>query len=339
MTSITINGAFRPQRITGQQRYATEIADRVLAAAHVREAVPAGAWSGSAAREWAWTLLRLPSMARGSTLLSLTSRAPVGMSQVLAVHDLFVLTHPEWYSRRYVMTHAPALRAQLASAAAVVAVSEPTAEDVAHHYDGEVVVAPNAPSAVFADPSRADHAILDRLGVRRDGYLLTVGSMDPRKNLARLAHAFGTLPAATRSAFPLVVVGASATIYRDAGLTWPEGVRSAGYVTDEELAALYRGSRAVVFPSQAEGFGLPLVEAAAAGATGVVISDLPVFRWICGDGAAYVDPSSIASIAQGLERAIENGVPAMDVDLERFDWDASAATVSAACDRAPAVAP
>lgn len=338
MSAIAINGAFRPQRVTGQQRYATEIADRLLEREGVHELAPAGAWSGSAAKEWAWTVARLPRLARESVLVSLTSRAPVGVRQVLTVHDLFVLTHPEWYSRAYIATHAPALRAQLAKASVVVAVSEPTATELRSRHDGEVVVAPNAPSAVFSDSARADSSILDRVGVREGGFLLTVGSLEPRKNLDRLAQAYGSLAPATRAAFPLIVVGGSSTIYRDAGLTWPEGAHSAGYVSDEQLAALYRGAHAVVFPSQAEGFGLPLVEAAAAGAAGLVISDIPVFRWICGDGAVYVDPTSVASIAAGLRGAIEQGTPRITIDLERFDWDASCEVVARACERAAAKA-
>ncbi len=63
-----------------------------------------------------------------------------------------------------------------------------------------------------------------------------------------------------------MVVGGGAAIYRTEELNWPDGAVDAGYVTDEELAQLYRGARSVVFVSKAEGFGLPIVEAAAAGA-------------------------------------------------------------------------
>lgn len=325
---IVINGAFRPQRVTGQQRYATEIADRLLARDGFAQEVPAGRWAGSAAREWLWALIRLPRLARRATLLSLTARAPIGVRQVLVVHDLFVLTNPEWYSRKYVATHAPALRAQLRAARAVVAVSEPVADQVRERYGRAVVVAPNAPSDVFSAPASADTEILDRLGVGAGGFLLTVGNMDPRKNLPALAEAYGRLSPEIRAEVPLVLVGGGAAIYRDQRIRLPEGMRSAGYVTDAELATLYRAARAVIFPSLAEGFGLPLVEAAAAGAGGLVISDIPVFRWICGESAAYVDPGSVASITAGLSRAIDGDVPPIGIDLERFDWDASADTVA-----------
>ncbi|WP_084073392.1 glycosyltransferase family 1 protein [Demequina sp. NBRC 110052] len=331
--TVVVNGAFRPQRVTGQQRYAREIADRLVAHHGFAEHEPTGHWVGSSLREWAWAVLRLPRLAPSAVLVSLTSRAPFARRQVLVVHDLFVLTNPEWFSRKYVLTHAPILRAQLRMAAAVVAVSEPTAAEVRKRYDGEVVVAPNAPSDVFATVEHDGTPTLDALGLTHGQYLLTVGSRDPRKNLAMLAQAYSLVPAPVREQHPLVIVGGGASIYRGEPIDWPSGTVEAGYVSDEDLATLYAGARAVVFPSRAEGFGLPLVEAAAAGAAALVVSDLPVFRWICGDDAIYVDPTSAHAISAGLTAAIEERAPRIAIDLDRFSWDTSARSVAQACNQ------
>jgi glycosyltransferase involved in cell wall biosynthesis len=330
---VLVNSSFRPQRVTGQQRYAIEIADRLLTRPGFEPIGPSGRWSGSSLRVWAWVLLALNRAARGATLLSLTARAPIRHRRhVVVVHDLFLLTNPEWFSRRFSVTHAPLLRAHLREAAAIVAVSEPVAAEVRERFSGEVVVAPNAPSSVFgrADAA-ADATVLQARGLESGDYLLSVGSMDPRKNLPALAEAYGRLPLETRQAMPLVIVGGGAAAFRDQSFTWPEGTRDAGYVSDDELRALYAGARAVVFPSKAEGFGLPLVEAAAAHCAGLVVSDIPVFRWICGDGAVYVDPDSAASIAAGLQRAIDGTVPPISIAPDRFDWDSSAETVGELC--------
>lgn len=332
-----INGSFRNQRVTGQQRYATEIADRLRNRSGFQEFTPPGGWAGSAVREWTWALTRLPSAARkrDSTLLSLTSRAPLWTRQVLVVHDLFVLNHPEWFSRRYVLTHGFALRAQLRAAAAVVAVSETTAAEVREIYSGKVVIAPNAPSKVFLRSSPADEGDVEAAlpcGLVRDRYLLAVGSLEPRKNLRTLAAAYARIPSATRRSFPLVIVGSGAEIYRDQGISWPAEALLTGYVTDDELRRLYGSARAVVFPSLAEGFGLPIVEAAAAGTPRLVVSDLAVFRWICGDGATYVDPLSTESVLEGLQTAINDRVPPVAITQERFDWDRSAAIVGDLCE-------
>lgn len=330
---VLINQSYSTQRVTGQQRYATEIARRLQASASYAAIRPTGRWAGSTLRVWAWVQLGLPFLARRVLVLSLTSRAPLWRrQQVLVVHDLFVLTNPEWFSRRYVWTHAPLLRAQISSAAAVIAVSQPVADQLARRRSGTIAVAPNAPSEVFRAPVAAveDRAALDERGLVAGAYFLTVGSKDPRKNLGRLAEAYGQLSADERRRHPLVVVGGSSAIFRDQELAWPDGTLDAGYVSDEELRQLYRGARSVVFASLAEGFGLPLVEAAAAGARSLLISDIEVFRWICGEHARYVDPSSTASLTAGLHAEIDDPRP-REMDVNRFSWDASASVINEVC--------
>ena len=339
MRRILINQSYWPQRVTGQQRYATEISRRLDADPAVVAVRPEGWWAVSTLRVWAWVQAVLPFVARGGVVLSLTSRAPLWRRRhVLVVHDLFVLTHPEWYSRRYVRTHAPLLRAQIRSAAAVVAVSKPVADELRRYRPGPVAVAPNAPSEVFTRPEPVDISpdpALQYRGLRAGSYFLAVGNRDPRKNLVRLGAAYGSLSSAERLAHPLVLVGGGAMIYRREELSWPEGTVDAGYVTDEELRSLYRGARSVVFVSLAEGFGLPLVEAAGAGARSLLVSDIPVFRWICGAHARFVDPRSTTAIADGLRAEIVQPQEER-IDMERFSWDSSAAVVAEVCRRVAA---
>ncbi|MEY2848452.1 MAG: hypothetical protein RI885_1117 [Actinomycetota bacterium] len=326
--AVLVNQSYAMQRVTGQQRYATEISRRLLASSGFAAITPTGSWAGSALRVWAWLQFVLPFVSRRSRLLSMTSRAPlVHPRQIIVVHDLFVLTNPEWFSAKYVMTHAPLLRAQLRRAGAVVAVSEPVAEQVRARFHGPVVVAPNAPSEVFSLPAApADHDVLATRSLVAGGYLLAVGSLDPRKNLATLAAAYGLLSPAERRALPLVVVGGGNAIFRDESLAWPEGTVNAGFVSDDELRVLYRGARSVVFVSLAEGFGLPIVEAVASGATHLILSDIPVFRWICGDGADYVDPKRADMIAAAFRSERRRGI-ASEPDPLRFTWDDSAAVI------------
>ena len=266
----------------------------------------------------------------------MTSRAPCWRRrQVLVVHDLFVLTNPGWFSRRYYLTHAPLLRAQIRSAAAIVAVSQPTADQVASLYRGPIVVAPNAPSAVFVDSDGSDYEVLHKFGLAACSYFLAVGSLDPRKNLRRLAEAYGRLSAAERRAHPLVVVGGGSAVFRQQNLEWPTGTVDAGYVSDAELRQLYRNAHAVVLVSVAEGFGLPLVEAAACGARHLVVSDISVFRWICGEAAHYVNPFGVSEIADGLREVLTAPRP-QNIDLSRFDWDVSAQLIKQLCLRTAA---
>jgi glycosyltransferase involved in cell wall biosynthesis len=331
---ILVNQSYSMQRMTGQQRYATEISKRLLADPRFAAITPRGFWAGSAIRVWAWLQFVMPFRAWRSPTLSMTSRAPLVLPrQILVVHDLFVLTNPEWFSKKYVLTHAPLLRAQMKRAAGIVAVSTPVAAQLARYTSAPVVVAPNAPSDVFLDGAASEefeNSVLASRNLTRGSYFLAVGSLDPRKNLPMLARAYATLDDSERAESPLVVVGGGAAIYRQQDIDWPSGTVDAGYVSDEELRALYRGSRAVVFVSLAEGFGLPLVEAAASGAPSLVVSDIPVFRWICGDDAIYADATSPDSIGAALRRTLTDP-PAISIDLERFRWDDSAKVVADLC--------
>ena len=329
--TVMVNQSFARQRVTGQQRYAAEISQRLLASERFQALAPSGFWVRSTWRVWAWLQLVLPWLARGSTLLSMTSRAPWWRRRhVVVVHDLFVLSNPKWFSRLYYLTHAPLLRAQIRSAAALVAVSQPTANELSSMYSGPIVVAPNAPSTTFAASLDGATPVLSRLGLPAGRYLLAVGSRDPRKNLPRLAEAYASLSAEERRAHPLVVVGAGSAIYRSEDRTWPDEVVDAGYVSDEELGELYQHAYGVVLVSLAEGFGLPLVEAAACGTPHLVVSDIPVFRWICGDAAHYVDPHQVDSIADGLRQVLHRP-RRQTIDLSRFDWDASARSILEVC--------
>ncbi|QAY72211.1 glycosyltransferase family 1 protein [Agromyces protaetiae] len=336
---ILVNGAFRDQRITGQQRYASEIADRLLRRPGVREwAIPARR-RGSALGAWASVQTAGFGRDRGERLLTLTSRGPVvAPRHVVTVHDTFVLDHPEWFSRAYVATHAPVLRAQVRTAELVLAVSEPVARAIrALVKPGvEIVVAPNAPAEVFVpDVPAPDFSGVSRLAGAGGGFVLSVASQDPRKNLGRLVKAHQALPAALRERAPLVLVGGESALYARAALVHDPHVVRLGYVTDDELARLYAAASVVAFPTLAEGFGLPAVEAIAAGAE-VVVSDIPVLRWVCGDDARFVDPTSVEAIAAGLRAALEDPDPAVvkarraGAIRTRFSWQRSADTVAEA---------
>lgn len=332
-STVRVNQSYASQRVTGQQRYAAEIAGRLPDADFV-PLTPSPFWARATLRTWVWLQLVLPLLVGRDTVLSMTSRAPFWRRRhVLVVHDLFVLTNPEWFSKTYYLTHAPLLRAQIRSAAAIVAVSQPVADQLAGVYAGPVVVAANAPSAVFRATADTvdDGSVLTELGLTPGRYFLAVGSLDPRKNLPRLAQAYGRLSPAEREAHPLVVVGGGSGIYSQQDLVWPEGTVDAGYLTDAQLGQLYRQAGTVVLASLAEGFGLPLVEATAAGTRNLLVSDIPVFRWICGDAAHYVDPQSVDSITAGLRRSLDSE-PTGTIDLDRFDWDRSARTIGDLCD-------
>jgi glycosyltransferase involved in cell wall biosynthesis len=201
---------------------------------------------------------------------------------VVTVHDLAVLRHPEWFNRWTATYSRFAVPRVVRAASRVIAVSEFTKRELVSLLQvdpGVIRVVPNAVEDVFTPD-----------GPRAAGdYVLAVGTLEPRKNLERIAEAVDG---------ELRVVGARGwgNVTPPANVTWCEGV------TDEELAALYRGARCLVYASLYEGFGIPVAEALACGCPVVTSAGSPMADF-AGDDAALVDPEDVASIRDGIARA------------------------------------
>lgn len=173
-----------------------------------------------------------------------------------------------------------------------------------------VVVARPAPKPVF----RPDGDVADLGGP----YVLTVATLEPRKNLQALVEAHRLLGDGSL----LVVAG---------GEGWgaqPEldhaGIRRLGFVSDEELARLYRGAAAAVYPSRFEGFGIPVIEAMACGCP-VVASAHPSLDEAAGDAGVRADPDDPAAIAAAIEQAIRDRERLVEAGLRHvrgFSWRA-----------------
>jgi glycosyltransferase involved in cell wall biosynthesis len=254
----------------------------------------------------AWVQFRRPRLParllRELDLVHATSAAvpPArGRPLVATVHDVAFRLFPEAYPARGRDFHERATRIAVAEAARVLVPSAATARDLADLYGLEsarVTVTPlGADPPVPAEPAAA-RAVLDRLGVRGP-FLLAVGTLEPRKNLARLVAAFaeaaGELPA-----HHLVVVGPAGWGAALDGAA-PPRVALAGRVPDEALAGLYQAADGLAYPSLYEGFGLPVLEAMARGLP-VLTSDRSSLPEVTGGAALLVDPTDVPAIAKGL---------------------------------------
>ena len=270
------------------------------------------------ARDLGWYLAALPLRAArdGAGVLHCPShRAPVRSSVplVVTVHDLAVLRHPQTFNR-WTRTYTRLALPRVAQAARrVIAVSEFTRRELVELLDvpeEKVRVIPNAVAAPFRPDGEA----------ARGDYVLAVATLEPRKNLPRLVEAFHR---SSLNGCQLVVAG-----MRGWGGVELNGrdVRWAGFVPDQQLAALYRGARAVAYVPLYEGFGMPVLEAMACGAP-VVAAQTAALPEVADDAAVLVDPSDPAAIAAGLAEAIERRDELRQRGLERaraFDWAASA---------------
>lgn len=142
------------------------------------------------------------------------------------------------------------------------------------------------------------------------GYILAVGTLEPRKNLGTVLQAYAKLPAAIRAHCPLVVAGmrgwnTAAFEPQLRALVQSGSVRALGFVDEEQLPLLYSGARVFVGPSLYEGFGLPVLEAMASGIP-VIASNCSSLPEVVGDAGIQIDPQDAAALSQAIERLFED---------------------------------
>jgi glycosyltransferase involved in cell wall biosynthesis len=356
-----VNAKFLTQTLTGVQRYAVEMMEALDGlidrgatdknALSLRLVGPKGVQShgldlkhipvtrvGRLQGEL-WSQLELPYYARGRLLWSPGNTGPIYHGKhIVTIHDVSVLDHPEWFSRRYSSWHNFLLPRLARNAAHILTVSEFSRKRLSQTLDldtNRISVVPSPLSSRFRpiEPTTIDQ-VLTRLALPRN-YVLSVGSLEPRKNIARLLEAWSLLldRKALAEDVHMVVVGGKSSLYRSVNFTSvPDRVLFTGYVADEHLPVLYSGALAFVYPSLYEGFGLPPLEALACGAP-VVASSSTSIPEVVGKAALLVDPLEVESIADGIRSIIANSSlrETMRIaGLERaklFNWDNSARLV------------
>lgn len=246
---------------------------------------------------------------------------------VVTVHDLFFLEHPLATAHEIRRDYARLVQSHVARADAIMVNSETTANEVVDKLgvdrDGVTVV----------------HAGLDprflASGSTRGGedYLLSVATLEPRKNLPVLLEAVSMLRERGWDGTLRIAGGGgldSARVDERIDRLGLGGVvKKLGYVDGASLPSLYRGARAVVMPSLWEGFGLPLLEAMASRVP-VVASDIPVHHEVAGDAALFAPPGDVAALADAIETVVSDDdvrrrlVASGRERVARFSWDRSA---------------
>lgn len=258
---------------------------------------------------------------------------PRATARVVTIHDLCWLKAPQTMRPvtrtldRWLMPRA------LQQADQVIAVSEATAHDLRAAFPAcseKIVVVPEGASPL---PPPQDFQALRALGIETP-FILFVGTLEPRKNLARLLDAFAML-CKERTAPPLLVIAGGAgwgdqTLQqRCAALGIVSHVKLPGRVDDQTLSTLYRHALFLAMPSLYEGFGLPLVEAMANG-TPVLTSDTASMPEVAAEAGLLVDPLSVTSIHQGMREMAANVrlrqqlADAARAQAQRFSWQRSA---------------
>ena len=230
---------------------------------------------------------------------------------VYTCYDLTFLTHAELHTHSNQLCCTAGTLEACFAGARFVAISEATAEELRRHLalpDERIRVIYLAPGAAFYprdDAAERVRQLYDAGGREESGFVLSVGTQEPRKNLRRLLEAWSHLDETLRERFPLLLVGGQGWLHDDLDQQKMAGVHRLGFVSEEDLAALYSAATVFAYPSVAEGFGLPIVEAMSCGAP-VLTSVGGATEEVAGDAARLVDAFDPQSIANGLESLLGN---------------------------------
>lgn len=256
-------------------------------------------------------------------------------NSVVMIHDVAFLFFPECYSRfqyRYQQWFVNFVKKQ---ARAVIVPSQATKNDLIQHfgYDEKkiTVIHHGFDPGSFANTSFLnEEIILEKYGIKKP-YFLTVGRVELKKNLDTLLLAFeklcGQFP---NGKINLVLAGKPGHGYEKikkilSGMKYQDRVKELGYVSEEDLPVLFQNALAYLFPSRYEGFGFPLLQAQAAGIP-VLASNTSSLPEVAGEGALYVDSSSVDDLSNNMRRILSDATLRGDLimkgkeNLKRFSW-------------------
>jgi len=246
---------------------------------------------------------------------------------VIVIHDLCFIDHPEYVAKRNVRFLQRFVPRSIAAADGVVAVSKFTEQRITQNFK-KILTAP-----VIVAPDSLDLQSKNLKPHDSSSPVLYVGTIEPRKNLENLLEAYSRLPAELQQKHPLWLAGHRG--WKDEKIIAKFNelkvrhvpVEYKGYVSAEEKAQFYAQSAAVVLVSHYEGFGMPILEAMAAGKP-LLLSDIPVFSEVAGQAAAYCSSTDPDNIARKLEEVLTTSAstkmalyPSI---LQKFTWQKSA---------------
>jgi glycosyltransferase involved in cell wall biosynthesis len=258
---------------------------------------------------------------------------------LVVVYDTTYLDTPEavenWHFRRYLRWAVPR---SIRRASQVIAISESTKRSLMRHYgtsaDKISVVTPALDHTMFA-PSTSDQidAVRAKHGIDKP-YILSVGTIEPRKNLVGLLRAFALTSEEFNQKYALVLVGGKGWLDEQINELYEQlskrmTIIRTGYVPSDELPALYSGASVFVYPSLFEGFGMPPLEAMACG-TPVITADNSSLPEVVGDAGILVEATDAAQLAREMQELLADPERAAELRAkglaraQSFTWEASA---------------
>lgn len=331
---IWVNGRALLRRTTGVERYTVEVTRHLPERAHM--IIPPGTCQGLFGHLWEQLLLPA-SLPRSAVLWSPANSGPLMMErQVITIHDLGPLEHPEWYQPRFARFYRSLLPRLIARSAAVLVPSGHVKMRLLKRFpirEGKVFIVPEGVDRRRFYSRQPDE--IESLRWRYNlpaRYILALGTLQPRKNIHNLLSAWDLLHS-HHPELGLVIVGGVGSQFQKTPLaTIPAGVQFLGYLPDHELPVLYSSALGYVCASLDEGFGLTLLEAMACG-TPVASSWSGALPELLDGAGLLFDPEEPQEIAAALEKLASQ--PELRSDLiERgdsrarcFTWEKTAQRV------------
>lgn len=260
-------------------------------------------------------------------------------ASALTVHDVLFENFPEFFTRFFCFRSRLLVRHSARHAQIVYSVSEFSKGELVNRYrlpKNKISVVWNAADLERFHPGSEGRDLVEALGLIPGQYLLTVGRLEPRKNHRRLLEAYARLPQPRPK---LAVVGqrdfrfTEILAFKDK-LGLGDDVLFLEHVSDAALPALYRHARVFAYPTLAEGFGMPVIEAMASGVP-VMTSQTTALPEVAGEAALLIDPYSVPAIAGCLERLLSNEALASRLrtagleQARRFCWETEAGKLAA----------
>jgi glycosyltransferase involved in cell wall biosynthesis len=318
---IAINGRYLSRRITGVERYASEVAKRLNDSRVIRPPHRFGRIPGNL-----WEQILLPAqIERNETLWSPANAGPwVVKNQVVTLHDASVFDHPEWFKPAFAAWARLSWKILAQQVKAVITVSNFSRERLLMHLgvsDKKIHVIHNGVGKPFEQQTKSVIDAVRKKYKLDKPYFLFVGTNEPRKNAARLIQAWERLGLQSHTLF---IAGGAGKIFNS---TSSKIVTD--YIPDQDLPALYSAATACIVPSLYEGFGLPALEAMACN-TPLIASDIPAFRETLSDAALFINPLDIHNIANAMQIILDGPGLANTMrdrglrQAKMFSWDETA---------------
>ncbi len=295
---VVVNGRSLSRPVTGVQRYTAEILNCLEERVQVIR--PSGSlqgWKGHA-----WEQFTLPSLLKGQSILwSPANTGPLAVSrQVLTLHDLSPLEHPEWFKSSFSIWYRLFLPILVRRVSCIITPSEYVRRKIISRFQ-----LPKARVVAVHPGVNLEQFHRQASPGQQGRYILFVGSLEPRKNLATLLRAWKEIEAHHLDV-SLVIAGAPGNVFREVVL--PVGIprlRLAGVVPDAVLSALYSGADLFILPSWDEGFGLPVLEAMAC-ETPVVASNAGALPEVVGEAGLLFSPGDPGELSRMISSCLYN---------------------------------